>query len=158
MQCLCSGGKNKVSMRDHDPWFIPYGYEMDDWVVIWWYMLVLEPKGKLFISLFKPKGKLFISLFKVVRIALVKRWWTTRNGRRRTQWSSKLCGCMCTRLIWCCPLQPFYMRYVVVHFDQKIMLFFVCLPQQQNEFYSSTVWTEKSCGRQTQCSSTLCRC
>ena len=23
MQCLCSGGK-KVSMRDHDPWFIPY--------------------------------------------------------------------------------------------------------------------------------------
>ena len=34
MQCLCSAGKNKVSMRDHDPWFIPYGYEMDDWVVI----------------------------------------------------------------------------------------------------------------------------
>ena len=28
MQCLCSGGKNaknEVSMRDHDPWFIPYG-------------------------------------------------------------------------------------------------------------------------------------
>ena len=33
MQCLCSGGNNKVSMRDHDPWFIPYGYGMDDWVV-----------------------------------------------------------------------------------------------------------------------------
>ena len=25
IQCLCSGGNNKVSMRDHDPWFIPYG-------------------------------------------------------------------------------------------------------------------------------------
>ena len=44
MQCLCSGGNNKVSMRDHDPWFIPYGYGMDDWVVFWCTMLVLEPK------------------------------------------------------------------------------------------------------------------
>ena len=50
--CLCSGGKNKVSMRNHDPWFIPYGYEMDDWVVFWCTMLVLEPKEKLFILLF----------------------------------------------------------------------------------------------------------
>ena len=46
MQYLCSGGKNKVSMRDHDPWFIPYGYRMDDWVVSWCTMLVLEPKEK----------------------------------------------------------------------------------------------------------------
>ena len=44
MQCLCSGGKNKVSMRDHDPWFIPYGDVMDDWVVFWCTMLVLEPE------------------------------------------------------------------------------------------------------------------
>ena len=51
MQCLCSGGKNKVSMSDHDSWFIPYGYEMDDWVVCWCTMLVLEPKEKLFIYL-----------------------------------------------------------------------------------------------------------
>ena len=53
MQCLCSGGKNKVYMRDHDPWFISYGYKMDDWVVSWCTMLVLEPKEKLFILLFK---------------------------------------------------------------------------------------------------------
>ena len=33
IQYLCSGGKNKVCMRDHDLWFIPYGYEMDDCVV-----------------------------------------------------------------------------------------------------------------------------
>ena len=52
MQCLCSGGRNKVCMRDHAPWFIPYGYEMDDWVVFWCTMLVLEPKEKLFILLF----------------------------------------------------------------------------------------------------------
>ena len=51
MQCLCSGDKNKVSMRDHDPWFIPYGYGLDDWVVFWCTMLVLEPKEKL--KLFK---------------------------------------------------------------------------------------------------------
>ena len=53
IQCLCSGGNNKVSMRDHDPWFIPYGYEMDDWVVFWCTLLVLEPKEKFFILLFK---------------------------------------------------------------------------------------------------------
>ena len=52
MQCLCSGGKNKVSMRDHDPWFVPYGYGMDDWVVFWCTLLVVEPKEKkLFILL-----------------------------------------------------------------------------------------------------------
>ena len=27
---------------------------------------------------------------------LVKWWWTTRNGRRETQCSSTLCGCLCT--------------------------------------------------------------
>ena len=32
-----------------DPWFILYGYEMDDWVVFWCTLLVLEPKEKLFI-------------------------------------------------------------------------------------------------------------
>ena len=53
MHCLCSGGKNRVSMRDHDPWFIPYGYEMDNWLVFWCTMLVLEPKENLFILLFK---------------------------------------------------------------------------------------------------------
>ena len=52
MQCLCSGGKNKVKRRDHDPGFIPYGYEMDDWVGFWCTLLVLEPKEKLFILLF----------------------------------------------------------------------------------------------------------
>ena len=56
MQCLCSGGKNKVKMRDQDPWFLPYWYEMDDLVGLWCTMLVLEPKYKLFIIL----------LFKVV--------------------------------------------------------------------------------------------
>ena len=53
MHCLCSGGKNKVSMSDHDPWFIFYRYVMDNWVVFWCTMLVLEPKEKLFILLFK---------------------------------------------------------------------------------------------------------
>ena len=51
MQCLCSGGKNKVSLRDPDPRFIPYGYVMNDWVVFWCTILVLEPKEKLFIYL-----------------------------------------------------------------------------------------------------------
>jgi hypothetical protein len=39
-------------MRDHDPWFILYGYGMDDWVVSWFNMLVEEPKEKLFRILF----------------------------------------------------------------------------------------------------------
>ena len=49
MQCLCSGGKNLVCMRDHDPWSIPYGYGMDGWVVFWCTILVLQPKEKLLI-------------------------------------------------------------------------------------------------------------
>jgi hypothetical protein len=53
MQCWCSGGKNRVSMRDHVPWFIPYGYDMGDWVVLWCTMPVLKPKEKLFILIFK---------------------------------------------------------------------------------------------------------
>ena len=43
-QCLCYGGKNKVDRRDHDPWCIFYGYDMDDWKVFWCTMLVLVPK------------------------------------------------------------------------------------------------------------------
>ena len=39
--------------------------------------------------------------------------------RRHTQYSSTLCGCLCTLPIWCCPVQPFYMRYFVVHFWLK---------------------------------------
>ena len=52
MQYLCSGGKNEVSMRDYDPWFVPYGNGTNNWVVFWCTMLVLEPKEKLFILLF----------------------------------------------------------------------------------------------------------
>ena len=64
---------------------------------------------------------------------------------RQTQCSSTLCGCQCTWPIWCCPLQPFQMqmRYFVVHFWSKIMLLFLCLPHQQNEFHSSTKQTGK---------------
>ena len=73
MQCLCSGGKNKVSMRDHDPWFIPYGYEMDDWMVFWCTMLVVEPKKKLFIFLlFKLHRKNCEIKIIPIRITLVK--------------------------------------------------------------------------------------
>ena len=53
-RCLCSGGKNKVNMRDRGPLFMLYGYEIDNWVVCWCTMLVLEPKEKLLILLFKP--------------------------------------------------------------------------------------------------------
>ena len=52
MECLCSGGKNKVCMRDWDPWFIPYGYEMDDLVVFWCTMLILGPTEKKKLKLF----------------------------------------------------------------------------------------------------------
>ena len=38
----------------------------------------------------------------------------TKKCRRQTQCSSTLFGFMCTWPIWCCPLQPFQMRYFVV--------------------------------------------
>ena len=34
---------------------------------------------------------------------------------RQTQCSSTICGCFCTWPIWCCPVLPFYLRYLVVH-------------------------------------------
>ena len=75
MQYLCSGGKNRVCMRDHDPWFIPYGYDMDDWVVFWCTMLVLEPKEKLKlfnISITKLQWRICEIKMIPIRITLVK--------------------------------------------------------------------------------------
>ena len=79
MQCLCSGGKNKVNMRDHDPWFIPYVYEMDDWVVFWCTMLVLDN-----IPITKLHWRICEIKMIPIRITLVKWWWTTMDGRRET--------------------------------------------------------------------------
>ena len=61
---------------------------------------------------------------------------------RQTECSSTLCEYLCTWLIWCCHLKPSQMRYFVVHLWSKILLF-VCLPQQQNEFYLASTGTEK---------------
>jgi hypothetical protein len=68
MQCLCSGGNNRVSMRDHDPWFIPYGYGMDDWVVFWCTMLVLEPKESYSSDYSNSKTKLHWRICEIVII------------------------------------------------------------------------------------------
>ena len=69
-------------------------------------------------------SKMFtIPITKLIRITLVKWWWTTRNSRRQTQCFRTLFGCFCTWSIWCCLLQPFYLRYFVVHFDQKSCCF-----------------------------------
>ena len=65
MQCLCSGGKNKVNMRDHGPWFIIYGYEMDDCT-----LLVLEPKEKLFI-LILTLGEVIHHLYLIIQSCLI---------------------------------------------------------------------------------------
>ena len=46
-----------------------------------------------------------------------------KSGRRQTQCSGTLWECLCTWPIWYCCLQPFHMRYFVVHFWSKIMLF-----------------------------------
>ena len=66
-----------------------------------------------------------------------------KSCRRQTQCSITLCGCQCNQPIWCCPLKPIQMRYFVFHFWSKIMLLFLCLPHQQNEFHSGTTSTEK---------------
>ena len=39
---------------------------------------------------------------------------------RQTQHSSIVCGCLCTQPVWCCPMEPFQMRYFVVHYLQMI--------------------------------------
>jgi hypothetical protein len=41
MQCLCSGAKNIICMRDRVPWSIPYAYMKDNGVVFWCTKLIL---------------------------------------------------------------------------------------------------------------------
>ena len=65
-----------------------------------------------------------------------------KSGRRQLQGSNALFRCQYIQLIWGCPLQPFQIRYFVVLFWSKILLF-VCLPQQQIVFYSTTTGTKK---------------
>ena len=64
-----------------------------------------------------------------------------KSCRRQTQCSSILCGCFCSWPIWCCPMEPFQMRYFVVHFWSKILLF-LCVQHHQNKFYSTTTGTK----------------
>ena len=64
------------------------------------------------------------------------------EGRRQTQCSSTLFGCLCSWPIWCCSLQPSQIRYFVFISDQKSCFFLVCLPQKRNEFYYSTTTTK----------------
>ena len=48
-----------------------------------------------------------------------------KSCRRQTQCSSTLCGCQCKWPIWCCPLQPFQIRYLVFISEPK---YFFCVP------------------------------
>ena len=78
------------------------------------------------------------------------------SGRRQTQCSSTRCECLCTLLIWYCPLQPFQMRNVVVHFYQKSC--YLCAFHISKISFITQPHEQKSCRRQTQCSSTLYGC
>ena len=78
-----------------------------------------------------------------------------KSLRRQTQCSRTLCGCLCTWHIWCCPLQPFQMRYFAVHSDRKSCCCFCAFLISKMNF----IWRpqgQESCRRQTQCSSKLC--
>ena len=48
-----------------------------------------------------------------------------KTYKSQAQCSSTLCGCLYTWPIWCCPMEPFHMRYSVVHFVWK-SCYFVC--------------------------------
>ena len=76
--------------------------------------------------------------------------------RRQTQCSSTLCWWLYTQPIWCYPLQPFQMRYFVVHFDQKSCFLYAFHNSKMNFILQPHI--QKSGRRQTQCSSTLCGC
>ena len=94
MQCLCSGGKNKVSVRDHGPWLFPMGMGwMTGWYFgapYWFYNLrrsYLSYHSKLCnTSITKLHWRICeIKIMIPIRITLVKWWWTTRDNRRERQ-------------------------------------------------------------------------
>ena len=56
-----------------------------------------------------------------------------KSCRRHTQCSSTLCWWLYTQPIWCYPLQPFHMRYFVVHSRSKAC----CFPPSTTEKWIS---------------------
>ena len=40
---------NRMCMQEHSSWSIPYGYRMDDWVIVWWSTLVCQPSDMLWL-------------------------------------------------------------------------------------------------------------
>ena len=75
---------------------------------------------------FDQKSCYYLCAYHISKTNFIQQPHEQKCCRRQTQWSSTLCGCFCTCLIWCCPMEPFQMRYLVVHFDQKSC--FICVP------------------------------
>ena len=80
-----------------------------------------------------------------------------KRYRRQIQCSSILCGCFCNWSIWCCPVQPFYLRYYVFLSNQKSCCCFCAFHTSKINFIPQPQ-DHKSCRRQSQCSSSLCGC
>ena len=63
-----------------------------------------------------------------------------KSGGRVTQCSSRPFGGYCIQPEKSSPLEPFWIRHFVVHFDENYG--YLCIPPQQNQVYSSTAGTK----------------
>ena len=112
-----------------------------------------DPAGFVFCNLFKWDILLFI----LIKNHFIPQPQKQKSCRRQTQCSSTLCRCWCTQSIWCCPLQPFQIRYFVFISDQKSCCCFCAFHNSKMNFISQP-HGQKSCRRYTQCSYMLFRC
>ena len=87
--CVLEARLRKVGVRDHDPWFIPYGYR-DGWL------------GGILIVVHWRIGE--IKMIQI-RITLVKWWWTTRDGRKQTQCHVDVCAPAPSDVVLCNPFK-----------------------------------------------------
>ena len=77
-----------------------------------------------------------------------------KSGRRVTQCSNTLCGGYCFQPIKSSPLEPFRIRYFVVHFGEKYG--YLCAYHSSKIKFTLQPQKQKSGRRVTQCSNTLC--
>ena len=109
-----------------------------------------------FVVHFWSKILLFLCACQKSKITFIPQPQEKKSCRRQTQCSYTLYGFQCTRPIWCCPLQPFQMRYFVVHYFWSKILLFLCACHKSVMNFILQPQEKKSCRMPTQSSSILC--
>ena len=87
-----------------------------------------------FVFIFDQKSSCCFCAFHTSKMNFILQPQQQKSGRRQTQCSSTICGCLCIWPIWCCPLKPFQMRYFVFISDHKSCCWFCAFHTSKMNF------------------------